>query len=156
MVRRNSEVTLSAIDISKLRKLTNKGTMNKLVSILAIGFFAFIVWIIYLANTGAESIFFDFVRSIPYGDKIGHVGLIGTLTLLAVVALKFKSIKVRSVAIYYGVALVFAFVLIEELSQLFIPSRTFDLVDMTANIVGIGAAALLCYWLHKFMAKRTS
>lgn len=93
MVRRNSEVTLSAIDISKLRKPTNKGTMNKLVS---------------------------------------------------------------TVAIYYGVALVFAFVLIEELSQLFIPSRTFDLVDMTANIVGIGVAALLCYWLHKFMAKRTS
>jgi len=34
----------------------------------AIGFFVFICWIIYLANNHRQSVFFDFCKSLPYGD----------------------------------------------------------------------------------------
>jgi polysaccharide biosynthesis protein VpsQ len=111
--------------------------MYRVTSTLAFCFFLFILWIIYLANTGSSSIFFNFVRSIPYGDKWGHVGLFGFLTLLAIVGSKFRSFSCGRLNIYYGAAVVFLFALVEELSQAFIPSRTFDFVDLVANSIGI-------------------
>ena len=42
--------------------------MHKLISILSILFLGFITWIIYLANTGQNIIFFEFEGSIPYGE----------------------------------------------------------------------------------------
>ncbi|WP_226410779.1 hypothetical protein [Shewanella glacialimarina] len=40
-------------------------------------FLGFIIWVIYLANTGGSSIFFDIVKHIPYGDKVGHCFYLG-------------------------------------------------------------------------------
>ena len=129
--------------------------MYKIVSIMAICFFVFIVWIIYLANTGGSSIFFDFVRSIPNGDKLGHIGLFGLLTLLSIIGFRFKSVSVARFRVYYGVGIVLSFVILEELSQVFIPSRTFDLVDMLANIVGIALASIACFAIHRFLPNST-
>ena len=59
----------------------------------AIGFFAFICWIIYLANNHSQSVFFEFCKSLPYGDKPGHAGLYGMLALLANRALNYRHWK---------------------------------------------------------------
>jgi VanZ family protein len=123
--------------------------MHKLVSIIAIGFFSFILWVIYLANTGSSSVLFSLIKSIPYGDKVGHTGLYGTLTLLSIIALKFKTLNLGKVSFYYGAGLVFVFVLCEEFSQLFIPSRTFDYLDMSANFFGIFIASLIAFLIEK-------
>ena len=112
--------------------------MHKLASIIAISFFGFILWVIYLANTGSSSVLFSLIKSIPYGDKVGHTGLYGTLTLLSIIALKFKTFNLGKISLYYGAGLVFIFVLCEEFSQLFIPSRTFDYLDMSANFLRHG------------------
>lgn len=74
--------------------------MHKLTITLSSCFFLFIIWIIYLANTGQQSIFFDLVRLIPYGDKVGHFGLFGMLTLLANFASKFKVFKLGKVNVF--------------------------------------------------------
>lgn len=115
--------------------------MNKIIKILiplcAAAFFGFILWVIYLANTGQNSIFFQLIASIPYGDKIGHFCLFGLLTLATNLALKYKSIAVSSVEIFLGTILVLSFVVIEEFSQYFIPNRSFDLIDLSADFIGI-------------------
>lgn len=127
--------------------------MYRVITAVAVSFFVFILWIIYLANTGSSSIFFGFVRSIPYGDKIGHAGLFGVLTLLVVIGSKFRTFSCGRLNIYYGAMLVILFVIGEELSQAFIPSRTFDLIDLTADSTGIMLAISLAYLASKHLPR---
>ncbi|WP_226669191.1 VanZ family protein [Microbulbifer aggregans] len=123
--------------------------MHKLITISSC-FFIFIIWVIYLANTGQQSIFFDLVRLIPYGDKFGHLGLFGILTLLANFASKFKVFKLGKINVFWGTSAVFVFVTVEELSQHFMPTRTLDIYDYTADMVGI----LFFTWLSSIFAKK--
>lgn len=122
--------------------------------VVALGFFGFILWVITLANSAQQSVFFDFVASFPYGDKVGHIGLFGTLTLLVTVALNYKVVTVLSQRIYLGALLVWLFVTVEELSQGLIASRTMDVGDYLADIVGIVAATGCCYVLRRWCAAR--
>jgi hypothetical protein len=124
--------------------------MHKLISTISVVFLGFIAWIIYLANTAQHSIFFEFVASIPYGDKLGHFCLFGLLTLGANFAFKLKSFTLLSLKIYLGSSVVFVFVLVEELSQYFIPSRTLDATDLLADIVGIITFSLVTKFISKY------
>ncbi|MEN8135525.1 MAG: VanZ family protein [Thermodesulfobacteriota bacterium] len=90
-----------------------------------------------MANMGQSSLFFDLVKAIPYGDKIGHVLLFGFLTLGINISTRFKCAELGHVRIYMGTALVSLFVLAEELSQSFVISRTFDVMDLIADAIGI-------------------
>ncbi len=126
-----------------------KKIINTLIPLGAISFFCFIIWVIYLANTGQNSVFFQFVASIPYGDKLGHFCLFGLLTLAINFACKLKSFKVHSIELFLGTILVFIFVIIEEFSQYFIPNRTFDLIDLSADFVGIVFFNVVTSYLRK-------
>lgn len=123
--------------------------MYKIFSIIAFAFFIFILWIIYLANTGGDTIFFDLVKATPYGDKVGHVGLFGLLTLITIIGSKFRGFQYGKITIYYGVMAVVSFVIIEEISQAFIPSRTFDFIDLAADSIGIICAIILANVISK-------
>jgi VanZ family protein len=127
--------------------------MYKIEMIVAMGFFSFIVWIIFLADTGGHSIFFDLVRTIPYGDKIGHFFLFGILTATFIVASRFKTFSFGDFTIYYGTVVVSIFVLAEEISQGFIPSRTLDIFDLMADSVGIIGFTYISYLLQKTYKK---
>lgn len=98
--------------------------------------FGFIAWVIYLANTGQSSLFFDLVKLIPFGDKVGHFCLFGLLTLTTNYGLKYKHIGSNK-SVLMGTIFVAILVLLEECSQSFIPSRTFDFIDLTADTLGI-------------------
>jgi len=50
---------------------------NKINFLAPLTFLAFICWIIFMADSGQKSVFFELVKSIPYGDKLGHVILYG-------------------------------------------------------------------------------
>lgn len=117
--------------------------MHKLISLLSVMFLGFIIWIIYLANTAQNSVFFELVASIPFGDKLGHFLLFGLLTLAANFVFKLKKITLFSINIYAGSVIVFFFALIEELSQHFIASRTLDANDFIADIIGIVVFSVL-------------
>jgi VanZ family protein len=114
--------------------------------------FAFICWITLQANNGNNNIFFDLVILIPYGDKLGHFMLYGTLSLLAVIAVTDKYLLVNKFRIPIGAIIVLLIAIAEELTQLFLSQRTFDLLDISANIVGV----FIFPWLfYKFKAIKT-
>ena len=123
--------------------------MTNLTRLAALAFLLFIVWVIYMANAGHNSVFFDFVAAIPYGDKLGHVGLFGTLTFLTVLASQFAGWTLNNTRLYFAAIAVTLFVIGEEISQAFIPSRTFDVADLSADAVGILLAILVLRKLEK-------
>ncbi len=113
----------------------------------------FIVWMIYTANTGGKSVFFELVGAIPYGDKLGHILLFGLLTLCANFTLSFATTKFPlwsfQPRLYKGSLLVLVFVLLEEGSQYYIPTRTFDIYDLFADGIGISMFTFISYLCHK-------
>ncbi|PCJ22053.1 MAG: trypsin [Gammaproteobacteria bacterium] len=99
--------------------------------------FAFICWVILQANAGANTVFFNIVAALPYGDKLGHIMLYGVLTLLLNIALGFKIISLAKVKVSVAASLVLFFSVGEEITQAFIPNRNFDILDLIADGVGI-------------------
>jgi VanZ family protein len=105
---------------------------------LAILFTLFILLVIVLADMGVLAHYVGFVYSFPFGDKAGHFILYGILTLLIDLAL-FRSFPDRSpgkIAVRCGLVLALLIGL-EELSQQYFSSRTFDLVDLTFSYLGV-------------------
>jgi len=82
------------------------------------------------------------VGHIPYGDKIAHAVLYGLMALLLNYALDFR----KSSTIQLGSLIVLTFATLEEFSQYYIPSRTFDMGDLLADFVGV---VLVSFWRIK-------
>jgi len=113
------------------------------IQIITVLFVLFILWVIYMANTDQPMFFFTLLKDVPFGDKMGHFLLFGLLTLGANLSTGNRRVNWGKFRLPLGTALVLAFVIVEELSQHFIPSRTLDVVDGLANLLGIGAFTLL-------------
>lgn len=111
--------------------------MYRLMISITILFFCFILWVIYMADTGQGTAFFDFVKSFPLGDKVGHIFLFGVLTFGVNISTQFRKIHMRFIHIHAGTLIVSLFVLIEEGSQYFISTRTMDIADLAADAIGI-------------------
>lgn len=105
--------------------------------------FSFIAWVITQANKGSDNLFFSIVGVIPFGDKLGHMFLFGTLSFLTIIAFKCKSVKIKCYQVPIGALLILLFSMTEELSQLFFINRTFDLMDAFADIIGITISVLI-------------
>ena len=123
--------------------------MQKYLTFLAICFFIFILWAIYVANSGQSNGLFKLVSTLPYGDKIGHFCLFGMLTLFANLAAKCRTLKIKGFSIYRGSLAVWVFVTVEELSQHFIPTRTLDIYDYLADLVGIIIFSVFSFLLNR-------
>ncbi len=109
---------------------------------LPLGFFIFISSIIFIADSVNYNFALHWVGAIPYGDKIGHAVLYGIMALLLNYGLSYKKFK----SVPLGSFLVLLFAIVEEFSQIYIPSRTFDIKDILANIIGV---ALFSLWRIK-------
>ncbi len=112
----------------------------------AVLFFCFIAWIVAQANRGSANIFFNVVSWLPYGDKIGHFVLYGLLAMLMNIALKHKTVRLLGRAFLLGSSSVIAFAILEELTQLFIPTRTADFIDMFCSLLGVFAFSYASKW----------
>jgi polysaccharide biosynthesis protein VpsQ len=110
-------------------------------------FFLFVAGIIIGNDLGRLRTIVNWVGSFPFGDKIGHLVFIGTLAFLLNYALEGRTIKIGRFKILLGCSIVAVVMTLEEISQIWIPWRTFDLVDLSANYLGIGLAGLK--WLPK-------
>ncbi|HXF86255.1 MAG TPA: VanZ family protein [Anaerolineales bacterium] len=98
---------------------------------LAVLFTLFIVLITILADSGRLGIL-RFVKGIPFGDKLGHFLLFGILTLLIDLALFRSRPHLDPNLIALRVALTLALIIgLEEFSQQYFSSRSFNLVDLT-------------------------
>jgi len=112
---------------------------NILKVTLPLGFFIFISSIIFIADNANYNFALRWVGAIPYGDKIGHATLYGVMAMLLNYGLSYRKVK----GLQLGAVLVLTFAIIEEFSQIYIPSRTFDLYDVFADIVGVIIFSLL-------------
>ena len=112
-------------------------TANRLRIILPLGFFIFISFIIFLADSADHNFAFELIGHIPYGDKMMHALLYGVMALLLNYGLKYKSYKFFGSHMQLGAIIVLTFAGLEELSQYWFPSRTCDFVDFVADMVGV-------------------
>ncbi|MCV9385937.1 VanZ family protein [Reichenbachiella ulvae] len=110
-----------------------------------LAFFLFILWMVWSADTNHKNFIMDIGHSVPFGDKIGHFLLFGILALLMNTALKFRKTNLKYRTFHLGSLLVFAFAAIEECSQLAFQSRTFDLVDVLFDLLGIGLLSSISF-----------
>ncbi len=108
--------------------------------------FAFVSLVIYAADRRLARGFFTLVQTTPYGDKAGHFVLIGGLSFLLNRALAGRLVWP---GLQLGGVLIAVLVVIEEFSQKWIPSRTFDWWDLAADLIGIAVADSLA---RKFIA----
>ena len=101
--------------------------------ILPFGFFLFISYIIFLADTASLNLGLEIVKVIPYGDKVMHAVLYGMMAMLLNYGLRYRAVW----GVQLGAIIVLTFATIEELSQIFIITRTFDMGDLMADLVGV-------------------
>ncbi len=129
--------------------------MYKIVTV-ATGLFAlFIGWVIYMADTEQSTVFFDWVKIIPYGDKFGHFFLFGFLTLGVNIGLKMRDFTLGNIKIPYGSAWILTLVILEELSQYFVASRTLDMTDIITDCIGIGVFSVIAYAVEPRIVQRS-
>lgn len=100
-------------------------------------FLPFLAGVIYLANRGELPGILSFIERVPYGDTLGHFFLMGIFAFLVTAVLGGRCFRFIRLRVPLGAVVVFAVVSIEEVSQLFIASRTFSLLDLGADFLGI-------------------
>ena len=105
--------------------------------ILAGCFMLFMLLIVTIANRGEGDRWWSFIHGIPYGDKLGHVGLMGTLCLLCNLVFTPRRILFLPPVITRATFVIFTLVTLEELSQAFISTRSCDPLDWLADLAGI-------------------
>lgn len=109
------------------------------VRVLAALYVLAILATVALADAGAIGVIIDHIRRVPHGDNIVHGMLAAPLTLAACALARFRFAG----RVQRGTLIVVALVLLEELSQLWVPNRTFDLADLAGDLTGIVIGDLL-------------
>lgn len=106
----------------------------------ALAFIAFFIWIVILADNPDGEPWWSFIGKVPHGDKVGHLGLVGTLSLLCNFAFSGRRAE-RGISRTTWV--LFILLSAEELSQGFIPHRSLDVFDWLADLAGLAAGQTL-------------
>ena len=122
--------------------------MNRRIIVLTVLFSLVLLAIVVAANTGMMPGFLYEIYTFPYGDKAGHFILTGLLSLLVNLSLRCRKTRLASRDFLLGSLLVGAVVTIEELSQVFFPTRNASLTDLLSSYLGI--------WLFGRLADRLS
>lgn len=114
-----------------------------LMKIFAYLFIVLVIFIMLSATFQWENPIMGLIKGFKYGDKFAHLILIGILAYCINYLLKFKTIKRFNQNLLVGTIAITVFITLEELSQIWISTRTFDLMDLSANYVGIAIATLI-------------
>ena len=121
--------------------------LKTVINFIAIAFLLFILFVILSANMGWKFFFFRYVDVLPFRDKMGHFLLVGTLSFFVNLLLSVRRIDFLKQKFLLGSFLVFIFITIEEFSQIFLVRRSFDLIDLSANYLGILVFGNIAFWL---------
>jgi hypothetical protein len=119
-----------------------KTANGSMLRILAGCFILFMILIIAIANRGEGDRWWSFIHHIPYGDKLGHLGLMGTLSLLCNLAFSPRPFPFLPSSITRVTFILFLLISLEEISQAFIPTRTCDPLDWLADLTGLALGQL--------------
>lgn len=104
---------------------------------LSIIFALILVLIILAANLGVGEGFFLLVSRIPHFDTLGHFMLLGTLSLLVNLGFTSNRVRLLRLPLLKSCLILAAIITLEEISQIFLAHRSFDLTDLSANYLGI-------------------
>lgn len=105
---------------------------------IAILFSIFIFLVIVLANQGSIPPFIKAIYDFPNGDKLGHFILFGLLNFFLTLTLIQTLPRFNSKLVTLSTGLILALLIgIEEFSQRFFSTRTFDLIDLLASYIGV-------------------
>jgi VanZ family protein len=112
-------------------------------------YLVFLGVIVFLADQKKYQPLFRRIREMPYGDKLGHLILMGLFSFLLNMALQCRTWRVWKLELLRGSLIVALIVTAEEFSQLFIRYRTFDLGDLLFDYIGIFSFGLFAYFLTR-------
>ena len=104
---------------------------------LAAASFAVVAIIIGLADHRDTQFIFGWVHAVPGGDKFCHFLIFGGLALVANHSLRCRTVAFAGGRVLLGSLVVLILAAAEEVSQLYIPGRSFDLLDLAADALGI-------------------
>jgi hypothetical protein len=117
---------------------------------LALGFTVVILLIIVAADFGWGTTLFNWVALIPGRDFTGHFTLIGLLSLTINLAFRRRPIRIFRLPVQLGSLLLMPIVTLEEISQIWIETRGFSLLDLAADFLGIWLlGGLASAWLWR-------
>lgn len=112
---------------------------------LAVGYVVFLLCLVALADVGVLGGLVRELHALPAADKVAHflfaVGL-GAL-------LEASSVPRRRVAL-----VAVPLIVLEEVSQRFVPGRTFDLGDLAADLGGLAVGAMGVWAAHTWTDRR--
>lgn len=88
------------------------------------------------------------LRALPYGDKVGHFGLYGAITVgvLMLVRTRTQAITAALLVILVGIG--------DEFRQLTEPHRNFSISDVLANLGGVALGLLAVLLLSRVLNRR--
>jgi VanZ family protein len=112
-------------------------------------YFVILGVIVFMADQKRYQPLFQRIRALPYGDKLGHLILMGVFSFLLNMALSCRTVRIWKIELLKGSLIVALLVTLEEFSQLFIKYRTFDPVDLFFDYMGIFFFGLLAYLLTR-------
>lgn len=116
---------------------------DKLWITAALAFAGFLICVIIIADRGEGGNWWGFLNQVPYGDKIGHLGLIGTLSLLCNLAFRPSRPAMLPRWITTTTFVLLLLLTLEELSQAITPHRSCDFLDWLADLAGLAAGQIL-------------
>lgn len=77
------------------------------------------------------------ISQFPYYDTVLHFLLLGIAGFLSHLALNKRKIQLLNIYLPLAPLIVIFFCLVDEMIQFFVPYRSFDLVDLAADLCGI-------------------
>ena len=116
---------------------------------VAILFGLFILGVVALADSPYGAEYLQFVHDLPMGDKLGHFCLMGGLSFLINASLRIPPNSQKPWWKYRATYILLGVVVLEEISQIWLPQRNFSFEDLAADFLGILIFGYLGFWVAK-------
>lgn len=115
----------------------NSGRYAVAIRIAALTFGLLIVAAVTIANLGYGATWWPFLDRIPFGDKLGHIGIFGIFGFLCNLAVPGFRLRFLPRFITPATFVLIVLISLEELSQAYIPVRSCDFFDWLADLTGL-------------------
>ena len=134
-----------------------KQTFSIPAILAAIVYTGFFVVIVIIADRGEGDRWWSFIHDIPYGDKVGHLGLVGALSLFCNLAFAPRGARCLPRSVTRVTFILFMLLSIEEIAQAYLPHRTCDFSDWLADLAGLALGQITASVIRaRFMKPQAS
>ncbi len=122
----------------------------KLLAFVVVAFVAFVLW---SADAGSMPDFIRELYSFPNGDRFGHIGVYGILSVVLCLAFP-RTVRLSRLSVPIASVALLAFALVEEISQTAFSSRTADVIDLLCSWIGIAIGTMVAsFWISRYVPR---